>query len=89
MSLYQLCDFSKGVMEVAKIAFSLERVYGWIFLTEFGGIVFPGFFPGLYFGKGENTLRKKPRRNSVNKNSSKVRRNTSLQENWKKSQTYT
>ena len=62
MSLYESCGFSEGVIEVKKIAFSLERVYGRIFLTEFGGIFFAGFFPGLFFfGHGENTLRKKPR----------------------------
>ena len=96
MSLYESCDFSEGVIEVAKIAFSLERVYGRIFLTEFRGTFFAGFFPGLFFfGQGENTPRKNPRRNSVNENSSKVRRNTSPQEGWKnyakskQSQTYT
>ena len=94
MSLYGSCDFSEGVIEVAKIAFSLERVYGRIFLTEFGGIFFAGFFRDLYFfGKGENTPRKKPRRNSVNETSNKFRRNTSPQERWKNyakhSQTYT
>ena len=93
MNLYESCDFSEGVIEVAEIAFSLERVYGRIILTEFGGAFFAGFFPGLFFfGQGENTSRKKPRRNSVNVG--KVRRNTSLQARWKdyakrrQSQTY-
>ena len=49
MSLYESCDFSEGVTEVAKVAFSLERVYGRIFLTGFGGTFFTGFFPGLFF----------------------------------------
>ena len=96
MNLYESCDFSEGVIEVAEIAFSLERVYGRIILTEFGGAFFAGFFPGLFFfGQGENTPRKKPRRNSVNENSSNVRRNTSPQKRWKnftkrrQSQTYT
>ena len=75
MTLCESCDFSEGVIEVAKILFSLERVYRRIFLIEFGGTFFAGFFPGLFFfGQGENTPRKKPRRNSVNGNSSKVRR---------------
>ena len=93
MNLYESCDFSEGVIEVAEIAFSLERVYGRIILTEFGGAFFAGFFPGLFFfGQGENTSPKKPRRNSVNVG--KVRRNTSLQARWKnyakrrQSQTY-
>ena len=56
MSLHESCYFSEGVIEVAKIAFSLERVYGRIFLTEFGGTFFAGSFPGLFFlGQGENT----------------------------------
>ena len=60
MSLHESCYFSEGVIEVAKIAFSLERVYGRIFLTEFGGTFFAGFFPSLfYFVEGENTPRKK------------------------------
>ena len=82
--MYESCDFSEGIIEVAKIVFSLERVYGRIFLTEFGGTFFAGSFPGLFFlGQGENTPWKKPRRNSVNENSSKIRRNTSPQERWK------
>ena len=81
MSLYESCDFSKGVIEVATIAFSLERVYGRIFLTEFGGTFFASFFPGLFFlDMEENTHRKKPRRNSVNENSRTIRRNISPQE---------
>ena len=53
MSLYESCHFSEGVIEIAKIAFSFERVYGRIFLTEFEGTYFAGFFPGLFFlGQG-------------------------------------
>ena len=86
--------FPKELSRLKKIAFSLERVYGRIFLIEFGGIFCAGFFRDLYFfGKGENTPRKKPRRNSVNETSNKFRRNTSPQERWKNyakhSQTYT
>ena len=56
MSLYESCDFSEGIIEVAKIAFSLERVRGRIFLTEFGGTFFAGFFPDhFFFGQGGNT----------------------------------
>ena len=84
MSLYESCDFSEKILEVAKVLFSRERVYGRIFLTEFEGIFLAGFFPDLFFfGQGENTPRLKPRRNSVNENSSKVKRNNSLQERWK------
>ena len=84
MSLYESRNFSEGVNEVAKIVFSLERVYGQIFLTKFGGTFCAGFFPGIsFFGQGENTSRKKPRINSINENSSKVRRNTILQERCK------
>ena len=64
MSLYESCDFPEGVMQVTKIVFSLERVYGRMFLTEFEGIFLAGFFPDLFFfGQGENTPRLKPRRN--------------------------
>ena len=49
MSLHESCDFSEGVIEVAKIAFPLERVYGPIFLTEFGGTYFAGFFADIFF----------------------------------------
>ena len=97
MSLYESCDFfSKELSRLKKIAFSFERVYGWIFLTEFGGKCFTGFFLDLFFfGQGENTPRKKHRRNSVNETSSKFRRNSSPEERWKnyakrrQSQTYT
>ena len=61
MSLYESCDFSEGVIEVAKIEFSLEGVYGRIFLTEFGGKFSASFFPSLFFfSQGEKTPRKKP-----------------------------
>ena len=77
MSLYESFNFSEGVMQVAKIAFFFERLYGRIFLTESGGTSFAGFFPDVFFPKYTG---KKSRRNSVNDNSSKVRRNTSPQE---------
>ena len=73
MSLYESCDFPEGVIKITKIEFSLERVHGRIFLTQFEAIFFAGIFPSLFFfGQGENTPRKKTRRNSVNENSSKV-----------------
>ena len=83
MSLYVSFDFSEGFIEVEKIAFSLERLYGPIFLTKFGGTFFVGFFPVSFFPRlrrrytGKNHLR-----NSASENSSKVRRNTSPQERW-------
>ena len=49
MSLYESCDFSEGVIKVAKIKFSLERVHGRIFLTQFEGKFFAGIFPGPFF----------------------------------------
>ena len=48
MSLYESFDFSEGLIEVAKIPFSLGRVYGRMFL-EFEGIFFAGFFLGVFF----------------------------------------
>ena len=78
------CDFSEGVIEVAKIAFCLERAYGRILLTDFGGTFSANFFLCHFFlGQGQNTSGKKPYRNPVNENSSKVRRNTSPRERWK------
>ena len=88
--------FLKELSRFLKIAFSLERVYGRIFLTEFGGTFFAGLFPGLFSLAKEKIHREKnPAETQVNENSSKVRRNTSLQERWKsyakrrQSQTYT
>ena len=49
LGIYESFDISEGVIEVAKIALSLERLYGRIFLTEFEGTVFEGFFPGVFF----------------------------------------
>ena len=62
MSLYESCDFSEGVIEVAKIEFSLEGVYGRIFLTEFGGKFSASFFPSLFFfqPRRKNTPKKTP-----------------------------
>ena len=61
MSLYESFDFSEGLIEVAKIAFSLGRVYGRIFL-EFEGIFFAGFFLGVFFSQAQekNTPGKNP-----------------------------
>ena len=85
MNLYESFDFSEGVIEVAKIAFSLERASGRILLTEFWKNIFCRFFSrGLFFlGQGENTPGKNPHRNSFNENPSNVRRNSSPQERWK------
>ena len=59
MSLYGSCDFSEGVIEVAKIAFSLERVYGRIFLTAFGEHFLHTFFPVFFSQAKENIHREK------------------------------
>ena len=69
MSLYESFDFSEGVFGVAKIAFSLERLYGRIFLT-LGEHYFQGFFPSVFFSysmkiqvkSGEILVRKIPRK---------------------------
>ena len=64
--------------------------YFWLSLDEH---FLQAFFP-VFLSKRKYTA-KKPHRNSVNENSSKVRRNTSPQEGWKnyekskQSQTYT
>ena len=84
MSLYESCDCSERVIKNSKIGFPPERIYGRIFLTEVGEKFFAGFFPSLFFlDQGESAPQKKHRRNSVNENSSNVRRNTSQQERWK------
>ena len=56
MSFYESFDIG-----VAKIAFSLERLYyGRIFLTELGGTFLPAFFLVPFFlGEGENCIGKK------------------------------
>ena len=62
MSLYELSNYSEGVIGVAKIGFSLERLYGRIFLIEFGRTFFCGLFSRCLFflGQGENTPGKNP-----------------------------
>ena len=56
MNLYESFDFSEGVIEVAKIAFSLERASGRILLTDFGGIFSAGFFPGVFFSQAKEKI---------------------------------
>ena len=86
-SLYESFDFFEWGIGVAKIAFFLEK--------EFGGTFFDVFFAGFFLRSRRKIHQKKTSRNSVNENSSKVRRNTSPQEFWKnyakrrQSQTYT
>ena len=66
MSLYESFDFSEGGIGVAKVKFSLKRIYyGWIFLTEFGGTNFAGFFPGGFFSQAQE-------KNTPEKNSQKL-----------------
>ena len=76
--------FLKELLRLQKLNFLLKEYmegYFWLNLKE---NFLQAFFPVLFFfGQGENTPRKKPRRNSVNENSSKVRRNSNLQERWK------
>ena len=48
MSLYESFDFYEVITEVANIAFSLERVYGRTFLTE--------FFPGVFFFQAKEKI---------------------------------
>ena len=62
MGLNELFDFSEGVIVVAKIASSLERLHGRISLTEFGGTFFCRLFSCCLFflGQGENKPEKKP-----------------------------
>ena len=55
MSLYESFDFSEGVFGVAKIAFSLERLYGRIFLT-LGEHYFQGFFPSVFFSQAKEKI---------------------------------
>ena len=95
-SLYESFDFSEGVIEVSKnCIFSWKSIWTDISDWVWRNIFCRPFSQSFFFGQGENTPRKKPRRNSVNENSSRVRRNTSLQERWKnyskrrQSQTYT
>ena len=58
---------------MAKIAFSFERLYGQIFLTNLGETFFVGFFPGFFFLRPRRKYTgKKTRRNTVNENSSKI-----------------
>ena len=54
ISLCKSFDFSKGVIRVAKIAFSLERLHGMTIGTEFGRTFFAGFFFKCLFFSGAN-----------------------------------
>ena len=78
----RIIRFSEGVIRLAKIASSLKRlIWTDIFDWVWGNIFLRAFFPMSFFPRpGRKYTRKKPRRNSVNENSSKVRRNTSLKE---------
>ena len=50
MSLYGSFDFFGGGIGVAKIVFSLERLYyRRIFFNEFGATFFATFFPCVFF----------------------------------------
>ena len=53
----RITRFSEGVIGVAKILSSFEKLYGRIFLTEFGGTFFCWLFSRclFFFGEGENT----------------------------------
>ena len=56
----QIIRFSEGVIGVAKIASSLNRLHGEIFLS-LGEHFFAGFIPGVLFsGQRENTPGKNP-----------------------------
>ena len=79
MSLYESFDISEGVIGVAKIAIfpwkTMDR-YFWLSLKEhFQASVFPSVF---FLRPRRKYTKKKPRRNLVNENSSKIRRNTNL-----------
>ena len=88
--------FLKELSRLQKLYFLLKEYmdgYFWLSLEKhFLQAFFPVFFPLL---KEKIHREKNPRRNSVNENSRKFRRNTSLQEHWKnyakcrQSQTYT
>ena len=49
MNLHKSFDFSQGLIEVVKIASSLGRLYGRVFLTEFGETYLCGLLPGVVF----------------------------------------
>ena len=60
MSLYKSFSFSEGGIWVAKIAFSLERLYyGRKFLTEFGGTFFCRLFAGVFLLRRRRKYRQK------------------------------
>ena len=51
--------FMKELSRFLKIVFSRERVYGRIFLTEFGGTFFAGLYPDLFSLAKEKIHREK------------------------------
>ena len=66
---------------MAKIALSLERLYGRTFLTEFRGKFFAGFFPGVFYflgqreiAPGKNTAKTQSMKSQVNSGEIPVRK---------------
>ena len=91
MSLYESFDFLKELSGLQKLHLLLKNKMDGYFWLSLGNIYLRAFF----LRPRRKYTEKKPRRNSVNENSSKVRRNTSLEEVWqncakrKQSQRYT
>ena len=76
--------FSEGVNGVVKIASSLKRLHGEIFLTEFVGTFFFSSRCLFFSGKGENTPRKTPAETqSIKIQVIQVNSSTSPEVRWK------
>ena len=84
MSLYESFDFLKELSGFQKLHLPLKDYmdgYYWLSLVEH---FFAGSLPGVFFSQAKEKIhQEKLRRNSVNENSSKVRRNTTPKECWK------
>ena len=75
--------FLKDLLGLENCIFPWRTIWTDIFDWVCGNTFLQAFWPLSFLGQWKNTQWKKPRRNSVNENSSNVRRNTSPQERWK------
>ena len=68
MSLYESCDFSEKILEVAKVLFSRERVYGRIYLSLKEHFL-QAFLP-IFFSSGKEKIQRE--KNSAETQSMKI-----------------
>ena len=81
MRLFKLFDFSEELSGLHRFYFLLKDYLDGYFGLNLREHFLCELFPSVFFlGRRRTYTRKKPRRNSVNENSSEVRKNTNLEE---------